>query len=33
MEYSLTKGGIRLNDALEPLAAWGRERRKERPVT
>ncbi|MFE0653575.1 winged helix-turn-helix transcriptional regulator [Streptomyces sp. NPDC059534] len=27
VEYSLTKGGIRLNEALEPLAAWGRERR------
>ncbi|CAM5437792.1 helix-turn-helix transcriptional regulator [Streptomyces tanashiensis] len=26
MEYTLTKDGIRLNDALGPLAAWGRER-------
>ncbi|MDT0403855.1 winged helix-turn-helix transcriptional regulator [Streptomyces edwardsiae] len=26
VEYSLTESGLRLNDALEPLAAWGRER-------
>ncbi|MER7889473.1 helix-turn-helix domain-containing protein [Micromonospora sp. NPDC094482] len=26
VEYSLTEDGKRLNDALEPLAAWGRER-------
>ncbi|MFI0507411.1 winged helix-turn-helix transcriptional regulator [Streptomyces albogriseolus] len=26
VEYSLTEDGRRLNDALEPLAAWGRER-------
>ncbi|GGT25029.1 transcriptional regulator [Streptomyces tanashiensis] len=26
VEYTLTKDGIRLNDALGPLAAWGRER-------
>ncbi|MFI6420291.1 winged helix-turn-helix transcriptional regulator [Streptomyces sp. NPDC050842] len=26
VEYDLTKDGMRLNDALEPLAAWGRER-------
>ncbi|MFG2514372.1 winged helix-turn-helix transcriptional regulator [Streptomyces sp. NPDC048584] len=26
VEYSLTESGMRLNDALEPLAAWGRER-------
>ncbi|WP_431882007.1 winged helix-turn-helix transcriptional regulator [Micromonospora chalcea] len=26
VEYSLTDDGVRLNDALEPLAAWGRER-------
>ncbi|MER6476482.1 winged helix-turn-helix transcriptional regulator [Streptomyces filamentosus] len=25
VEYGLTKAGVRLNDALEPLAAWGRE--------
>ncbi|MGW4780045.1 winged helix-turn-helix transcriptional regulator [Streptomyces filamentosus] len=25
VEYGLTKDGVRLNDALEPLAAWGRE--------
>jgi DNA-binding HxlR family transcriptional regulator len=25
VEYSLTESGIRLNDALQPLAAWGRE--------
>ncbi|MFD8598972.1 winged helix-turn-helix transcriptional regulator [Kitasatospora sp. NPDC059646] len=27
VEYSLTADGERLNDALEPLAAWGRGRR------
>lgn len=27
VEYSLTEDGMRLNDALQPLAAWGRERR------
>ncbi|BAC68388.1 transcriptional regulator [Streptomyces avermitilis] len=26
VEYSLTEDGTRLNDALQPLAAWGRER-------
>ncbi|WNZ10040.1 helix-turn-helix domain-containing protein [Streptomyces sp. 11x1] len=26
VEYSLTDAGTRLNEALEPLAAWGRER-------
>jgi DNA-binding HxlR family transcriptional regulator len=26
VEYSLTEDGARLNDALQPLAAWGRER-------
>ncbi|MEV6959821.1 helix-turn-helix domain-containing protein [Streptomyces sp. NPDC051207] len=26
VEYSLTDEGTRLNDALRPLAAWGRER-------
>ncbi|MFE1589112.1 winged helix-turn-helix transcriptional regulator [Streptomyces sp. NPDC058737] len=26
VEYSLTEDGKRLNDALQPLAAWGRER-------
>jgi DNA-binding HxlR family transcriptional regulator len=26
VEYSLTEDGMRLNDALQPLAAWGRER-------
>ncbi|SDJ61411.1 winged helix-turn-helix transcriptional regulator [Streptomyces indicus] len=26
VEYSLTKDGMCLNDALEPLAAWGRDR-------
>ncbi|WP_335936678.1 winged helix-turn-helix transcriptional regulator [Streptomyces sp. PTD5-9] len=26
VEYSLTEDGARLNDALRPLAAWGRER-------
>lgn len=26
VEYSLTENGMRLNDALQPLAAWGRER-------
>jgi DNA-binding HxlR family transcriptional regulator len=26
VEYSLTEDGRRLNVALEPLAAWGRER-------
>ncbi|MEU5251960.1 winged helix-turn-helix transcriptional regulator [Streptomyces longwoodensis] len=26
VEYSLTEDGLRLNDALGPLAAWGRER-------
>ncbi|WP_328312362.1 helix-turn-helix transcriptional regulator [Streptomyces sp. NBC_00442] len=26
VEYSLTEDGMRLNDALGPLAAWGRER-------
>ncbi|MEU6625795.1 helix-turn-helix domain-containing protein [Streptomyces litmocidini] len=26
VEYALTRSGIRLNEALEPLAAWGRER-------
>jgi DNA-binding HxlR family transcriptional regulator len=26
VEYSLTKDGERLNDALRPLAAWGRRR-------
>ncbi|CAM5339098.1 winged helix-turn-helix transcriptional regulator [Streptomyces narbonensis] len=26
VEYGLTKDGMRLNVALEPLAAWGRER-------
>ncbi|MEV4766472.1 helix-turn-helix domain-containing protein [Micromonospora chokoriensis] len=26
VEYSLTEDGVRLNDALEPLAAWGRQR-------
>ena len=26
VEYSLTEDGTRLNTALEPLAAWGRER-------
>ncbi len=26
VEYSLTADGMRLNDALQPLAAWGRER-------
>ncbi|MFF5282199.1 winged helix-turn-helix transcriptional regulator [Streptomyces sp. NPDC012756] len=28
VEYALTKAGIRLNEALEPLAAWGRERQE-----
>ncbi|WP_052499227.1 winged helix-turn-helix transcriptional regulator [Streptomyces vietnamensis] len=28
VEYALTKDGIRLNEALEPLAAWGRERQQ-----
>jgi DNA-binding HxlR family transcriptional regulator len=26
VEYALTKDGVRLNEALEPLAAWGRDR-------
>jgi DNA-binding HxlR family transcriptional regulator len=26
VEYSLTEDGVRLNDALRPLAAWGRGR-------
>ncbi|MFJ6011740.1 winged helix-turn-helix transcriptional regulator [Streptomyces sp. NPDC092952] len=26
VEYSLTEDGARLNEALRPLAAWGRER-------
>ncbi|MET7358806.1 helix-turn-helix domain-containing protein [Streptomyces sp. NPDC005562] len=26
VEYSLTGDGLRLNEALQPLAAWGRER-------
>ncbi|MGW2554467.1 winged helix-turn-helix transcriptional regulator, partial [Streptomyces sp. NPDC001635] len=26
VEYSLTEDGMRLNVALQPLAAWGRER-------
>lgn len=26
VEYSLTEDGARLNGALQPLAAWGRER-------
>ncbi|MEU2119193.1 helix-turn-helix domain-containing protein [Streptomyces sp. NPDC016459] len=26
VEYTLTKSGTRLNEALEPLARWGRER-------
>jgi DNA-binding HxlR family transcriptional regulator len=26
VEYSLTEDGRRLNDALQPLAAWGRRR-------
>ena len=26
VEYSLTEDGVRLNDALQPLADWGRER-------
>jgi DNA-binding HxlR family transcriptional regulator len=26
VEYALTTDGARLNDALDPLAAWGRER-------
>ncbi|MCX4444915.1 helix-turn-helix domain-containing protein [Streptomyces sp. NBC_01789] len=26
VEYSLTEDGMRLNDALQPLAAWARER-------
>lgn len=26
VEYSLTEDGMRLNDALQPLSAWGRER-------
>ncbi|MFI5571150.1 winged helix-turn-helix transcriptional regulator, partial [Streptomyces sp. NPDC051740] len=26
VEYSLTEDGGHLNDALRPLAAWGRER-------
>ncbi|MCG5472082.1 helix-turn-helix transcriptional regulator [Micromonospora sp. LAH09] len=26
VEYSLTEDGTRLNEALEPLAAWGRQR-------
>ncbi len=33
VEYALTKDGIRLNDALEPLAAWGRERKEDRRNT
>ncbi|MFD5367041.1 MULTISPECIES: winged helix-turn-helix transcriptional regulator [unclassified Streptomyces] len=36
VEYALTKDGVRLNEALEPLALWGRERRsapQERPAT
>lgn len=33
VEYGLTKDGLRLNDALEPLAAWGRERRERREGT
>ncbi|KQX59485.1 MULTISPECIES: helix-turn-helix domain-containing protein [unclassified Streptomyces] len=28
VEYSLTKAGLRLNEALEPLAEWGRGRRE-----
>ncbi|MFF8836363.1 winged helix-turn-helix transcriptional regulator [Streptomyces sp. NPDC015130] len=28
VEYALTKDGMRLTDALEPLAAWGRERNR-----
>ena len=28
VEYGLTEDGVRLSDALEPLAAWGRERRR-----
>ncbi|MFF5976757.1 winged helix-turn-helix transcriptional regulator [Streptomyces sp. NPDC012769] len=28
VEYALTKDGVRLNDALEPLARWGGERRE-----
>ncbi|MFI6053104.1 winged helix-turn-helix transcriptional regulator [Streptomyces violascens] len=26
VEYALTEDGARLNEALEPLAAWGRTR-------
>ncbi|MGW6538006.1 winged helix-turn-helix transcriptional regulator [Streptomyces sp. NPDC055051] len=26
VEYALTEDGLRLNDALDPLAVWGRER-------
>ncbi|MEV8589642.1 helix-turn-helix domain-containing protein [Streptomyces sp. NPDC051180] len=32
VEYALTPAGLRLNDALEPLAAWGRERAGARPT-
>lgn len=32
VEYSLTEDGARLNEALEPLAAWGRERSTGRTV-
>ncbi|MDX2678778.1 MULTISPECIES: winged helix-turn-helix transcriptional regulator [Streptomyces] len=31
VEYSLTENGVCLNTALEPLAAWGRERRTPQP--
>ncbi|WP_435974760.1 winged helix-turn-helix transcriptional regulator [Streptomyces sp. Qhu_M48] len=31
VEYSLTEDGVRLNDALDPLAAWGRERAASAP--
>ncbi|MFH8627184.1 winged helix-turn-helix transcriptional regulator [Streptomyces vietnamensis] len=33
VEYALTKDGIRLNEALEPLAAWGRQRRESSGAT
>ncbi|MGW4383494.1 winged helix-turn-helix transcriptional regulator [Kitasatospora sp. NPDC004531] len=33
VEYSLTEDGARLNEALEPLAAWARERLARRAAT
>ncbi|MGW8764188.1 winged helix-turn-helix transcriptional regulator [Streptomyces sp. NPDC055815] len=33
VEYTLTPSGLHLNEALEPLAAWGRERRASSSTT